>query len=414
MIWLHGAAGAGKTSLGQTIAEISKKEGRHLGSVFMSRTTAAPERSDGNRVIPTLVYQLLQAFPEIKALVEKVITDDPGIFSKSSKAQMDGLFIGPLMSYVKSIMTCAPTIRCLPRLIIVDALDECQDPSVQRDLLRTFAEAASRIPLPFRILITSRPEANITRLFNDERVFQSSTLVQRIDLGRDTDADGDIERFLKAEFAEIRRSHPLATQLKPSWPTKHDINTLVERASTQFIYASTVINYVRSPSHPPVDRLKVILGLCARPTRDAPFAQLDALYSLVFHSIPKTNRESIKRVFAIMFIASKKSEFEMGGFDSLKSLEQVLNMQPGDLTLVMEPLLSLVALPLSRYEGIKTLHASLFDFLLDPTRSGSEALEVGLGHETLALHYLNTLPKPTQGKLTLCEDCLRLTNDVNS
>ena len=53
----------------------------------------------------------------------------------------------------------------------------------------------------------------------------------------------------------------------------------------QFIYASTVIRYVKSPKHNPHERLRDILGISATKSGEDPFAELDALYRVLMSSV---------------------------------------------------------------------------------------------------------------------------------
>ncbi len=78
ILWLHGPAGAGNFAT-ETIAQNCKDNGL-IVSHFFSRTSSSSERSDGDRVIPTLTQRLLQAFPVTKQYVKDVIHRDSGIF----------------------------------------------------------------------------------------------------------------------------------------------------------------------------------------------------------------------------------------------------------------------------------------------------------------------------------------------
>lgn len=96
LIWLHGAAGVGKSALAQTLAELCRKNTRLMASFFFSKAARSSDRSDGNFLIPTLVYQLMQSLPETKRYIEAYLEQDPGIFSKSRETQMESLFVKPL------------------------------------------------------------------------------------------------------------------------------------------------------------------------------------------------------------------------------------------------------------------------------------------------------------------------------
>jgi ABC-type iron transport system FetAB ATPase subunit len=80
VLWLNGPAGAGKSAIMQTIAELCALEGILAGSFFFART--APERNNPSRFIATIAYQLLQAFPAIQKRVVDAIEADQAIFTR--------------------------------------------------------------------------------------------------------------------------------------------------------------------------------------------------------------------------------------------------------------------------------------------------------------------------------------------
>jgi hypothetical protein len=65
-------------------------------------------------------------------------------------------------------------------------------------------------------------------------------------------------------------------------------------------------------------------------------------------------------------------------------IEALLELGPGDVTLPFDPLLSRVTFD----PDIRIFHKSLFDYLLDPSRSEALALNLGLAHETAANYIL--------------------------
>jgi hypothetical protein len=72
----------------------------------------------------------------------------------------------------------------------------------------------------------------------------------------------------------------------------------VAKSSGQFTYASTVINYVISICHRPMDRLEEVLGI--RSGHNLPFAELDALYIQILSSVE--NIETVYNILALMMI----------------------------------------------------------------------------------------------------------------
>ncbi|KAJ3516483.1 hypothetical protein NLJ89_g1089 [Agrocybe chaxingu] len=396
---MHGSAGAGKSALEQSIAELCSKNGRLAASFFFSRT--APHRRDGNALIPTLVFQIAHTQPILRPYIEKAVERDPALFEKSRSTQLEKLLVEPFHSLndasKKRQRSCVrwpftsrkQELSVARRLVVIDGLDECQGHEVQCDLLRIIGEIVPRLPFPFRFLIASRPESHIMHTLTFNKIFQDVP-VHWINLDDDLNARSDIHTFLTKQFMEIRRSHPLRKHLPESWPMAEDMLKLVEKASTQFIYISIVMNYVASRRHRPDHRLRVILGLLPVPTMEKPFAQLDALYSFIFSSVE--DLKTAHRILGIIYLSSHFGEkFNLTTkWMTPVGLEEILQIQPGDVEIALDDLLSLIVV-ISRDQPIKILHASLFDFLLDVSRSEGYLLDLALAHDALANYYLGKI-----------------------
>ena len=322
---------------------------------------------------------------------------------------MQGLLVKPLFGLISqkgpislprrvieslfSIVTTDAQSPPYPRLVVIDGLDECQNPDVQSELLRVIARAIPSIPYPLRFLITSRPESHITRVFNHDQDLRAA-IIHRYNLSDDPDADADIRKFLETEFKEICRVHPLGKYLPRDWPGQTAISLLVERSSGHFIYASTVIRYIRSPKHRPDDRLKVILRLRPPQDQDRPYAQLDALYSFVLQGVESLGQlEKICLVFGILYFRSREVGFFGATTNSYeREMEEFLELRAGDLFLLIDPILSLITI--NERSTVQIFHKSLFDYLLDPGRRGHLPFDLAQVHEVAATHILKKHIRP--------------------
>lgn len=325
-----------------------------------------------------MVDQFCRTFKGFDRFVKRKLTKNWDIFAKNFDIQLQELLIDPLISLKSNRSPVA-----YPRLVIIDGLDECADVDVQCELLRAIARAIRRIPHPLRFLITSRPEAHIRLVFDHDPDLQAIR-VQRYNLSNDPDADMDISNFFQKEFFKIRRSHSLSQHLPDTWPDQNAISSLVGRSSGHFIFASTVIRYIRSRSHRPDDRLDVILRL--RPPRegDRPYAQLDALYRLIFDGVNAEQLPILCLVLGTLYFHIK----QLGFFRAVgehPTIEELLEMRAGDLVLLLDPILSLVSIDNSK---LRVLHKSLFDYLLDQTRSEHLAFDLARVHEVAATYIL--------------------------
>ena len=385
VFWLYGGAGAGKSALAQTLGEKCDKVGNLAASFFFFRGDR--KRNDGNRLIPTLALQFVRSFQGLGSLLGETILANPDLFTESRESQMSELVVKTLRKLWQKESDAQEVIPLHPRLVVIDGLDECNDQNIQCDLLRIIASTIPRLPYPLRFLITSRPESHITRSFQQD--FRTAT--QYYDLSKDSDAGTDVRNVVEAQFAEIRRIHPLRQHLPAGWPPPGSVDAIVERSSGHFIYASTVIRFIQSPRHRPDDRLQVILGLKQRYKEDRPYAGLDLLYSLIFREIRDANQlEMIQRAFGIIYLRSQKVGLfgwrQWTSASDRSIIEVLLGLRPGDLILLFDPLLSLVAFD---DLDIRIFHKSLFDYLLDSSRSEDLQLDLGLAHETAANSILN-------------------------
>ena len=390
MMVLHGSAGVGKSALEQAIAELCLENGIQVASFFFSRSSGGG-RADGNSLIPTLIYQLLTVIPGLRERVLTTLEAEPGLFEMARAEQMKKLFIIPQLALMSDSaksdwgpLTLAPGVpHFSPILIAIDGLDECDKHEIQCDLIRIIAEAIPQLPLPFRFLIACRPESHIMDTLNHHYSLKAID-VRRFDLNS-INADADIRLFFKSEFRKIRETHRIRQNLPDNWPSDAVIARLTENSSGQFIYASTVMNYLKYPKERPDRRLEVIL--CVSPARkdEKPFAQLDALYSHIFSCV-----RDIDLVWRILGVIRLYTQRNIPGFDdnyetciTPANLDKVLLLRPGDVELALDELASVMVVP-SGEGPIRILHASLMDFLLEPTRSHEYALDLGLAHEALS------------------------------
>ncbi|KAJ3509563.1 hypothetical protein NLJ89_g5158 [Agrocybe chaxingu] len=234
ILWLYGPAGAGKSAIAQTIAELCHKEGLLLATL---RTD--PTRNNVQRLVATLMYKAILSIPATRALVEQIVEGDPLVFKTSLETQFKKLIIEPLIHLFQSGVF--QQFR-FPPLVILDGLDECIDRNSQRILLEALSHSSRQHQLPLKFLVASRPEQIINASFKSSAL---KTLTYRLPLNNDLNPDDDIRTFLLSEFEEIRNTHPVGSSIPSSWPSDEDIDRLVSKSSGQFIYGSLVIRFLR-------------------------------------------------------------------------------------------------------------------------------------------------------------------------
>jgi len=390
-LWLYGPAGAGKSAIAQTIAELLESLGLLAAAFFFSRNAAG--RNDKTPLVATLVYQLIISIPEIRAYVLDALEQDPALFSRSIQAQVRALIIKPLNAAVTD-EALAPTLLTRPRLIILDGLDECRTASDQIHILNALSTAVNHLQVPLCFLIASRPEQHIRDTFNDQSDSIGS-LSFSIALDDTYQPDKDIQGFLQSTFHEIKRKHPSRAHLPTSWPSSEDLQRLVEKSSGQFIFASTVAKYLKSHRHWPPDRLKIIFGISKPDGQETPFAELDSLYHLILSSV--ADIEKVKDVLTFLILRP----FEGGWIQTVSLIEKFLFYRPGEMDMILSDLHSIISVPSlgDGFSEVRFFHASMPDFLLDRSRSTGLSLDKGVAYAKLTRLAVKHINNPTESPL---------------
>ena len=360
VMWLYGAAGAGKSAIARTMAEILHSRQQLLATFFFSRQDSS--RNHIRSVIPTLAYNIILSVPESLPLITSKIEQDPHIFQRPFEHQLRQIILEPLQ------MLFQQNGLLLQTVIVIDGLDECLNHEERVTLLHPISVNTAQYFVPLKFLITSRPEVPITRIFKNTSVIQVST---RHSLDDEPESMEDVEYFLSAKFDEIKRTHPSRRHISQDWPSSQAKEDLVQKSSGQFIYPATIIRYISSPRHNPTLRLDVVLRL--RPlSGESPFAQLDALYKYILLSCEDV--ELALRIIGICLLSTQDIDVPWGGTYDFPSemmapecMEPILRLDPGDVQRGLEDLGSLIEYKDDNIE-LRVLHASLFDFLSDPTR----------------------------------------------
>ena len=225
--WLNGPAGYGKSALAQTIAEHYAASGRLLGSFFFLR--GAGERSHISRLIPTLVHQISLSIPAAKLSLERALRDEPALLEPSASLahQFQKLIIDPTHSITFKIFSGIEAFChfAKQRLLVIDALDECDDKAEMAAFIDVLINVSSgKSHLPFRILLTSRVEEHIQKRFNDSG---AQSVLYHLDLAN-YDARLDIQVYFQKEFSCIYDQNVRMMQrISRPWPSTKDLAVLL-------------------------------------------------------------------------------------------------------------------------------------------------------------------------------------------
>ncbi|KAG8531271.1 uncharacterized protein KY384_004629 [Bacidia gigantensis] len=359
IFWLKGLAGTGKSTISMTIASILQDPSRICASYFFKRGFG--ELAYARRLITTLVRQLVSTASPYQDSVVKALEAEAGLGKSVGLAeQFDKLLLDPLLTLQKN-QSPVPQI-----LIVIDALDECDEEDNVRLLLRLFSRIRDVHQLHIRIFITSRPEWPIRMGFEKlTSVLYHDLALQNIT--RST-VDEDIRNFVQHELDSTSSEFSLGDQ----WPPKSDVDHLVRKAGGLFIFASTACRYIGgSPQADPEERLADILGDVA--DNQLATEELDQMYSAIIRKVFRGKytskeqeriasqfRETVGRIVLLKRPLPVSDLYALFGHHLYRT--QLI------FETMLRQLYAVLDVPEANSAPVQILHLSFRDFLLDERR----------------------------------------------
>jgi hypothetical protein len=260
-----------------------------------------------------------------------------------------------------------------PIVLVLDALDECGNPTEREALLTVFSRELSRLPSVIRVIVTSRQLDDITAAFRD----QPNILQKDLELSSKISSQ-DILTYFKYQLGAIQRKK---AWLQSDWPGDEVIRDLGTRSCGLFVWASTAVKFI--DGFDPKKRLAVILqGETASGVQSA----LDDLYKTALENACAWDDvdfiQHFRTVLGIVLVL--QNPLTTTTLDRLIGLTEA----PGSSD-VISPLACLVA----HNPTVHPLHPSFTDFLFSRTRCGREIwhFDAAICHKHVALRCLDRL-----------------------
>jgi NACHT domain len=382
IFWLCGVAGTGKSTISRTIAQKFADEEVLAASFFFKR--GGGDRGNARRFFSTLARQMVVMIPAMLSSVSEAIEADPTLTEKSMKEQSEKIILQPLSKLSGSQQRTR-------RVIVVDALDECEREGDIRIILRLLSQASKTAPISLRIFVTSRPELPVRLGFDSIRktgdVYQDLILQE---LPRPT-IERDIATYLDAAFSAICDNHNSLYPrclLPPNWPGETKIKDLANMAVPLFIFATTVCRFVGDHKSNPQERLQSILSQATRH-----ISQLDQTYHPILDAwlLARSDEKDALTAFqdvvgSIVLLASPLSAI---------ALASLLEVDETNVDYTLVDLHSVLRVPTDEATPIEILHQSFREFLIDPRKEGKTALWIDEKetHKTLVTKCLKLMSR---------------------
>lgn len=353
ILWLHGVAGSGKSTVIASVAEHLRGI-YHLGA-FLRFTRGA---SDPSSVISTIAFKLALFDSTIGSLIISETDRDKDIVNASLSTQLEKLLVEPLSS--------AADAQQGPVVVILDALDECGTPATRRTLIQALLHRLGRLPSNLKFIITSRREQDINRVFN---ALQSDSLtVHELDYTSQL-SRRDVQSFLTQEIRSIVENE----DVPQDGSLEKQLLIIGEAAAGLFVFASTVVKLVLDHDSP-LEKLAEI----ASNVRS--LSGLDQLYSTVLRNsgiswYDVTSKTRFQRVIGLI-LSSKVLLNE-------KTIDAFLDPSIGNCRITLSRLRSVI--DYRPGEPIRLFHTSFSDFLLSSGHTEDWFIDISVQESFLAI-----------------------------
>ena len=335
---LDGPAGFGKSAIARTVAERWDRSKRLAGTFFFFRNSG--DQSKVVRLVSTLAYDLTRYLPGTTQLIEDALIEDARLLNRPIEHQFQKLIVDPVAALPE---------QSHRQIIVIDALDECED----RESIRQLIEFITRIDyskFPIDILFTSRREEHIRRIFESSPF---SRMIYQISLSNTAfNVHGDIKRFLRSQFRIIYQGNPRLMENIPSpWPSRSDLNEIVRKVNGSFIFAFTLTRYISEGREPP-QRLKLIVER---------HNGVDGMYREIVEQF--WGHEHFPIVFSTIMLLRRPL--------SVIGLASLLDLTIPDILTEIFKIQSILVIPADNKTPVDVVHTSLRDFSVSKERSGA-------------------------------------------
>ena len=363
VFWLHGQAGKGKSTIAHTIALQAENLGI-LGSCFCF-TRVRQHEGLHMKLFPTVARDLAGRDLRLRPLLAEVITNKPSLRDTEDICEQWQKFIFEPLSQLEG--SSSGNV-----VVVIDALDESGAERTRSTVLKVLAGHNAKLPKNLRILLTSRPLADIRKVLDVARHVRARSL-DDVGIGSIIDIHLYVSDRLK--------------NLGDAFSDKN-LQQLAAKSDGIFEWARLACDFVSNRIGViATERLEEILSQAPGDGRTL----LDEMYTTFLKELTRGQSDVLDIFRSVMRqILWTKEPL------SIRALDYIRDRFPrkddhypvGEVLRFMTSLLSgtnEVSTP------VRPLHASFYDYLLDEKRSGEFFIEQGNVHHDLALALLSVM-----------------------
>jgi len=370
ILWLHGEAGTGKSSIAHTIANRFKKLGR-LGSCFCFDRNQMAEQRD-KKIFTTIARDLADRDKQMRRELASAIHQDTSLkHTTDILQQWKELIMKPAKIFSETMAG--------PIVIVIDALDESGMAASRQHLLRLLAgklddeSLITKLPPHIRILLTSRPLPDITNALNGVKHVQSKSMFS-------------IPPALTRRDIFCYVSHELSGL---EGIEIEDVSaSLTSTSDRLFEWARLACAYIKGDDAAGSlvqERFEAVITH----DREHHVPLLDSMYKLTLQTVFPLGQDkrstSLDRFRSVM--KQILGTAEPLPFPSLSSMRHHFvneSLRKFDINMILKPMGALLSGTTDSSTVIRPLRASFSDFLTDENRSGEFFIDLSHIHNDLA------------------------------
>ena len=300
--------------------------------------------------------QLAKSIPALRRYISDAAADYSDIANRSLRDQWQLLVFGPLSKLDSN--SCRASY-----VLVVDALDECDDKDNIRILLQLLTEARSLKTVQLRVFLTSRPDVPIRHGFYQMSETEHCDFV--LHNISPSIIDHDIKIFLEYNLRLIGEEDAQDA----SWPGTEVINTLVQSSSGLFIWAATACRFIRDGLFSDERLLTLLNGNASNAA--TPEDHLNGIYITVLQNSVQANfSQQDKERFCSMLRDILGSVVALFSPLSINSLSRLLFTPKQRVDRILKDFHAILDIPKDPIRPFRLHHPSFRDFLLDKNRCG--------------------------------------------
>ena len=372
ILWLSGAAGTGKSSIANSVAQQLDSLGRLGASFCFDRNVVGPDTP--GHLFGNLCHQLAFFDDQLRTAVLSAIHRGCS-GAMSCRIQARKLFVEPILD----------TEIVGPVVIVIDALDESgKDDTITGTNCETLVHAIvhefSALPATVKVLITSRDEGSISRLM------PQCTSCFHMNIADVEGTERDIHKFIQYRMGQICKFHD---GLSDNWPGATRERKLAQYADGLFIWAHVACKFIENGDDPDV-QLDELFNDDDRVTAEA---KLDQLFiDVIGRSLQADQDIRVNNWHYIVdtIVALKKplsnhameSLLGLSAGEPKKTLIDGRQIKLTTASTIISSLRPILRIGSGNNGAIQLLHKSVFDFL---TTRASEPIHVNISAQNSIL-----------------------------